>query len=160
MERLKKLTEYELWELAIEVQKVLEFSFSNGEVYATLNGKNIKTGVKPKKIVNNCVKKLDISDYFIEGHYTKKSYIEELAGAYTLPCYRLTDEETGVITFQTLFYENIEKVKDLKSALKLIEKNISKILKDEIQSDIQVSLDYDREKVLSIRGNNRNGRIK
>lgn len=144
--KVKKFTEDETWNFACQIQEVLEFSLKKGQIYATLNGEEFKTRVYPKKFVKKYTKGLDFSKCYIEGWINSdEDYLEELAEIYDSTCWRLTDEESGIVAFQYFLENNIDKFQDFESILKLVKRNMKEILENEMYSDLQCKLDFDRE---------------
>ena len=147
-ERKTKFTEDELWEVAIKVADELKFSLRKGKIWATLDGKAFNTGINPKKLSRRYLSNIDkyLSYYMDENVYdSKEKYIEKFDTIYKWALDRLVEEESGILSLVDTLKDNQDNLTDFSSALKIIKNNLKDILEYEILSDIDASLEHDRE---------------
>ena len=163
-ERKTKFTEDELWEVAIKVADELKFSLRKGKIWATLDGKAFNTGINPKKLSRRYLSNIDkyLSYYMDENVYDSKEkyiekfisenvdqytekYIEKFDTIYKWALDRIVEEESGILSLVDTLKDNQDNLTDFSSALKIIKNNLKDILEYEILSDIDASLEHDRE---------------
>ncbi len=147
-ERKTKFTEDELWEVAIKVADELKFSLRKGKIWATLDGKAFNTGINPKKLSRRYLSNIDkyLSYYMDENVYdSKEKYIEKFDTIYKWALDRIVEEESGILSLVDTLKDNQDNLTDFSSALKIIKNNLKDILEYEILSDIDASLEHDRE---------------
>lgn len=147
-ERKTKFTEDELWEVAIKVADELKFSLRKGKIWATLDGKAFNTDINPKKLSRRYLSNIDkyLSYYMDENVYdSKEKYIEKFDTIYKWALDRIVEEESGILSLVDTLKDNQDNLTDFSSALKIIKNNLKDILEYEILSDIDASLEHDRE---------------
>ncbi len=150
MKRFKDFNENdvedELWNIATNIQKILEFKLKRGQIYVTLDGKEFSTGLYPKKLVRHYLKDIDLKKYFIEdGYYTEQSYLQEMEEIYKYVFTELTEDETGITLLACTLESNSNKVFNLKNAKKIIKKQIKELLEEQIYFEVDCRMDYDRQ---------------
>lgn len=149
--RTKKFTEDELFDIGAEIQSKLKLDIRDGQIFAILDGEEIKTKIYPVKMVRkylrNYFKHVNIHNYFVEDmvHHTDEDYIEKYDDIYILAVDRLTDDEAGIMALDIILEKHINEIEDFESALKIIKKYIGEILETEILSDVEMTLETHRE---------------